>query len=85
MFDVSIQSFVFYSVNVNVRWNSWQLRSALAILPLSDELQAPLASGKESIKTGNEPKPTKVASPSAHPTSLGIDEGLSQTLSLLCS
>lgn len=72
-------------MNVNVRWNSWQLRSALAILPLSDELQAPLASGKESLEAGNEPKPTKVASPSAHPTSLGIDEGLSQTLSLLCS
>lgn len=72
-------------MNVNVLWNSWQLRSTVAILPLSDELQAPLASGKESLEAGNEPKPTEVATPSAHPTSLGIDEGLSQTLSLLCS
>lgn len=44
LFNISLQSFVFCTVNINVLWNSWQLRSALATLPLSDELQAPLAS-----------------------------------------
>lgn len=67
LFDISLQSFVFCTVNVNVLWNSWQLRSALATLPLSDELQAPLASGRESLEAGNEPKPAEVAAPSAHP------------------
>lgn len=51
--------------------NSWQLRSALATQPLSDELQAPLAGGKDSLEAGNEPKPTRVAAPSAHPPFLG--------------
>lgn len=58
-------------MNINVLWDSWQLRSALAILPLPDELQAPLASGKDSLEAGNEPKPAKVAAPSARPPSVG--------------
>lgn len=58
-------------MNINVLWDSWQLRSALAILPLSDELQAPLASGKDCLEAGNEPQLAKVAAPSARPPSLG--------------